>query len=75
MKLSAKRKEIAKSTIDIIEQGYYLYRDRKINIAEVQQHAEDHCVLITPDKAQKVLEIYQAKVQANQANQVNQVAV
>ena len=70
MKLSAKRKEIAKSTIDIIEQGYYLYRDRKINIAEIQQHAEDHCLLITPDEAKEILEIYQAKVQANQANQV-----
>lgn len=75
------RKEVAAETVKIVEQGYYLYGDRKINIAEVQKHAEDHCVLITPDEAQQVLEIYQAKVQANQESHapkqhvVNQAAV
>jgi uncharacterized protein (TIGR02452 family) len=60
--LSAKRKEIAKSTIDIIEQGYYLYRDRKINIAEVQEHSEEHSLLITPDEAMQALEKYRTQV-------------
>lgn len=75
------RKEVAEETVKIVEQGYYLYGDRKINIAEVQQHAEDHCVLITPDEAQQVLELYQVKAQENQANHapkqhvVNQAAV
>lgn len=64
------RKELAAETVKIVEQGYYLYSDRKINIAEVQQYAEDHCLLITPDEAQQVLKIYQAKAQANQVKQM-----
>lgn len=75
------RKEVAEETVKIVEQGYYLYGDRKISIEEVQQQAEDHCILITPHEAHQVLEIYQAKAQANQVNQspkqhvVNQAAV
>lgn len=60
-----KRKGIAKDTVQIMEQGYYIYENQKISIAEAQHYSEENSLLITPDEGSLILESYQE--QAKQA--------
>ncbi|MNJ44256.1 hypothetical protein D3C77_393000 [compost metagenome] len=70
-----KRKGIAKDTVQIMEQGYYMYGDQKISIAEAQHDSEENSLLITPDEASLILENYQAQAKqaVNTANETNTV--
>lgn len=76
-----KRKGIAKDTIQIMEQGYYIYENQKISIAEAQHYSEENSLLITPDEGSLILESYQAQAkqavsavhEANTATVVNAV--
>lgn len=45
-----KRKEIAKETVKIMEQGYYEYQGKTVDIRAAQNDSEARSVLITPDE-------------------------
>lgn len=45
-----KRKEIAQETVKIIEQGYYEYQGKTVDIRAAQDDSEARSVLITPDE-------------------------
>jgi uncharacterized protein (TIGR02452 family) len=55
----SKRSGIAKDTLQILEQGYYILSDSKIDIQEDQSHAVDHTVLYTPEDSDLILSKYQ----------------
>ncbi len=52
------RKAIANQTLSIMEQGYYEYQDKKINIHIDMEHSIRDSILITPQQADALLEAY-----------------
>ncbi|MFC5468974.1 TIGR02452 family protein [Cohnella suwonensis] len=44
------RKEIARETVRIMQEGYYEYNGRRIEIAEAQRKSENGSALITPEQ-------------------------
>lgn len=53
------RKEIAKHTVQIMEQGFYDYAGKVVQIEEAQQKSEQGSLLVTPAEAEVLLEAYQ----------------
>lgn len=50
------RKEIANQTLEILQRGYYLYGNQKIDIAEPHRQSVEKSLLITPEEGQKLVE-------------------
>lgn len=50
------RKAIAKETLRILEQGYYEYDGKKIEIKEIQEKAVEQSKLISPEQGEKILQ-------------------
>lgn len=48
-------KEIAKETVRILEKGDYLYRNKRVDIKEMQTYSEENTVLITPKEGEELL--------------------
>lgn len=57
----SKRSGIAKDTLQILEQGYYILSESKIDILEDQSHAIDHTTLYAPEDSDLILSRYQQK--------------
>lgn len=52
------RKATARQTLSIMEQGYYQYKDKKIDINLDMEHSIQDSFLITPQQADVLLEMY-----------------
>lgn len=52
------RKAVAKQTLSIMEQGYYQYKDKKVDIRLDMEHSIRDSFLITPQQADVLLEAY-----------------
>lgn len=52
------RKEIAEQTVQIMEQGFYDYEGKRVDIQEAQRHSEQDSMLIRPQEAEALLEKY-----------------
>lgn len=60
----SKRSGIAKDTLQILEQGYYILSDSKIDIQEDQSYAVDRTMLYTPEDSDLILSKYQQEDQS-----------
>ena len=52
------RKAVARQTLSIMEQGYYQYKDKRIDIGSDMEHSIRDSFLITPQQADMLLEGY-----------------
>ncbi|MGE7951244.1 TIGR02452 family protein [Lysinibacillus xylanilyticus] len=52
------RKEIAKETLRIQEQGYYIYDNERMDFAETQKFSEDNSELIVPKQGDDIVQEY-----------------
>lgn len=62
------RKEIAKSTVQIMEQGFYDCAGKVVQIEEAQQKSEQGSLLITPAEAEVLLESYREATVAGEGS-------
>lgn len=62
------RKEIAKSTVQIMEQGFYDYAGKVVKIEEAQQKSEQGSLLVTPTEAEVLLEAYREATVAGEGS-------
>ena len=53
-----KRKEIARQTLEIMEQGYYEAEGTKVEIGAGQAYSVENSILITPQEGQELLSGY-----------------
>lgn len=66
------RKEIAKSTVQIMEQGFYDYAGKRVDIEEAQRNSEQGSVLVTPAEAEAILEAYHEQTMPSERSQPKQ---
>lgn len=59
------RKEIAKHTLQIMEQGCYDYEGKRIDIQEAQRNSEQGSFLVTPAEAEALLDAYRERAIPN----------
>lgn len=52
------RKATGRQTLGIMEQGYYRYEDRKVDISSDMEASVRNSFLITPQQADELLEMY-----------------
>lgn len=62
------RKEIAKSTVQIMEQGFYDYAGKVVQIEEAQQKSEQGSLLVTPAEAEVLLGDYREATVAGEGS-------
>lgn len=62
------RKEIAKHTVQIMEQGFYEYAGKQVDIEEAQRNSEQGSFLVTPAEAEALLEAYREATVAGEGS-------
>ncbi|WP_059054083.1 TIGR02452 family protein [Paenibacillus senegalimassiliensis] len=66
------RKEIAKHTVQIMEQGFYEYAGKQVDIEEAQRNSEQGSILVTPAEAEALLETYREATVAGEGSKPRQ---
>lgn len=66
------RKEIAKHTVQIMEQGFYDYAGQRVDIEEAQRNSELGSLLVTPAEAEALLEDYRERTVPGEGSEPRQ---
>lgn len=70
----ASRKQLAKETICYIKQGWYPLEQTKIQIADLQQYAQQHTVLISPQQSEQWITATKPKTERKADIQIENIS-